>query len=225
METYKYYVGCDLGEVQDFSALSVIERNVVFHEERSVFISEYVARELIRFPQRTPYPDVVKQVKLIFENPYIKTYGELIVDQTGVGRPVIEMMEREGLSPIGITITGGHEVSKTVDGYNVPKKEIVSAFLVMAQSAQFHVSKKLKLAEDFRKELEAFKVKMNIRTGHEIYEGEGEHDDLVLSVAIALWYAHSFDPQMNTLESLSDSYDVDERRNREEYNPLTHGLG
>jgi len=223
VETYKYYVGCDLGEVQDYSTVSVIERNVVFHKERSVFISEYSVKELIRFPLRTPYPDVAKQVKVIFENPYISTYGELIVDQTGVGRPVIEMMEQEGLNPLGITITGGNDVLKTVDGYNVPKKSIVSAFLIMLQSAQVHVSNKLKLAKAFKKELEAFKVKINTRTGHEIYEGEGEHDDLVMCVAIPLWYAHSFDEQVRTLDSLADNYDSDEARNKE-WNPLTWGL-
>lgn len=220
METYKYYVGCDLGEVQDYSALSVIERNVVFHDERGVFISEYALRELIRFPKRTSYPNIVEQIKLIFENPYIKTYGELIVDQTGVGRPVMEMMVREGLNPIGVTITGGNKVTWVGGDANVPKSEIVSAFLVMAQTNQFHVSSKLKLAKDFQRELEAFKVKINKRTGNEVYEGDEEHDDLVMCVAIPLWYAHAYDSQMQTLDQISGSYDVDEKYNAR-YNPLS----
>ena len=225
MDTYKYYVGVDLGEVQDYSAVSVIERQINWREDRGVFLSDYYVRELIRFPKRTQYPQIVDKIKLIFENPYINTYGELIVDQTGVGRPVIEMMEREGLKPFGITITGGNTVVKTVDGCNVPKNNIVSAFLILAQSAQVHVASDLKLAKDFQREMEAFTVKINKKTGNQIYEGEGTHDDLVISVALPLWYAHEYDIQMQTVDRLTDDYDVDEKRNIEEYDPLTWGLG
>ena len=224
MESYKYYVGCDLGEVNDYSAASVIERSINYHEERGLFVSEYSVRELIRWPLQTPYPVVVDQVKTFFENPYIYAYGSLIVDKTGVGRPVIEMMQREGLSPLGITITGGNTVTQEDDGYNVPKKEIVSAFLIMAQTGQFHISGKLELAQDLKKELESFQVKINKNTGHEVYGGEGEHDDLVICIALPLWYAHKYDTQMQTLEQMSDAGGhIDEERNAK-YNYLTGQL-
>ena len=40
------------------------------------------------------------------------------------------------------------------------------------------------------RELAQFKVKINISTGHDSYEAwrEGDHDDLVLAVALACWY-------------------------------------
>jgi len=41
------------------------------------------------------------------------------------------------------------------------------------------------------KELDAFRVKVNIATGHDSYEAwrERDHDDLVLAIAFASWYA------------------------------------
>lgn len=222
MNEYKYYVGCDLGEVQDYSTISVIRRDIEWREDRGIFISTYLTTYLHRFPLRTPYPEVVEQIKTIFTEPYIAVYGTLIVDKTGVGRPVIEMMEREGLSPIGITVTGGNVVTRDSDGfgYHVPKGHLISAFLIMTQSGQFHVSGKLGLAKDLEKEMQAFKVKIKKNTGNEIYEGEGEHDDLVMCVALPLWYAHKYDEQTQTLDQLAENYGDDEEANKN-YNYLT----
>jgi len=225
MNEYKYYVGCDLGAAQDYSTVSVVERSIEWREDKGIFISTYLVKQLLRYPKRTSYPDVVDSIKTIFQHPYIESYGELIVDKTGVGRPVIEMMEREGLSPIGITITGGNTVTKDVEGhgYNVPKAHLISAFLIMAQSGQFHIAGGLPLAKALQKELEAFQVKIKRDTGHEIYEGEGEHDDLVICVALPLWYAHQFDEQTQTLDQLADNYDKDEQANKK-FNYLTGEL-
>lgn len=225
MDHYKYYIGVDLGEVNDYSALSVVERDIDWREDRSVFISTYKVSELIRFEKRTPYTHVVEQIKTIFTQPYIHEYGTLIVDKTGVGRPVVEMMEREGLSPIGITITGGNVVTKDSDGggYHVPKGNLISAFRIMAESGQFKISGELPLAKSFQRELEAFQVKIKRNTGNEIYEGDNEHDDLVICVALPLWYAHQYDAQMQQIDKLAEGYDKDEEENKK-YNYLTGEL-
>jgi hypothetical protein len=45
------------------------------------------------------------------------------------------------------------------------------------------------MMEQLVKELLNFRVKINISTAHDSYEAwrEGDHDDLVLSVALACW--------------------------------------
>ena len=42
-----------------------------------------------------------------------------------------------------------------------------------------------------KEELLNFKMKINVATGHDSYEAwrEGEHDDLVLAAALAVWAA------------------------------------
>jgi hypothetical protein len=49
---------------------------------------------------------------------------------------------------------------------------------------------KLPFREILLTELENFRVKINVNTGHETYEAwrEREHDDLVLATALACWY-------------------------------------
>ncbi len=57
------------------------------------------------------------------------------------------------------------------------------------------------LKDTLVKELLNFRVKINISTAHDSYEAwrEGDHDDLVLSVALACWAGERF---MEKLESV-----------------------
>jgi hypothetical protein len=57
------------------------------------------------------------------------------------------------------------------------------------QSRQLKIAQDMPLADTLKKELLNFKVKINIATGHDSYEAwrEGDHDDLVLAVAMACW--------------------------------------
>jgi hypothetical protein len=49
----------------------------------------------------------------------------------------------------------------------------------------------MRLVPELVKELETFNVKVNIRTAHDSYEAwrESDHDDLVLALALACWWA------------------------------------
>jgi hypothetical protein len=49
----------------------------------------------------------------------------------------------------------------------------------------------LPLAEVLGRELQQFRVKVNLATGNESFEAwrERDHDDLVLATALACWYA------------------------------------
>jgi hypothetical protein len=78
----EYFLGLDLGQAQDFTAISLLERSQ--KNEESPLI--YRLRHLERPKLGTPYPAVVERIKEIvsrLEN------VDLIVDATGCGAPVI----------------------------------------------------------------------------------------------------------------------------------------
>ena len=54
--------------------------------------------------------------------------ADLVIDRTGVGRPVFDIFEDMGLEPWGVTITAGR-TEKMVggDSWHVPKTELVGA--------------------------------------------------------------------------------------------------
>jgi hypothetical protein len=120
------------------------------------------------------------------------------LDHTGVGSPISELFEeRRQLTEPGhrntlvkINITGGLRPSKAIGGYNVPKRDLVLSLLRVFQQGRLKISGKLPLAHTFQDELLNFKVKISDE-GKDSYGAwrEGIHDDLVLSAAIASWFA------------------------------------
>jgi hypothetical protein len=216
-------IGVDLGQQRDYTAISVIEREHVpagpmyndeyHHRGRWIFGArqpvrlEYRVRHLERPTLGMPYPD---QVARIIE--LVKALGgevALVVDATGVGLPVTDMLwarlrrEIEGtdiyITRCNVTITGGDSVTRTDGGIRVPKRDLVSAPLVLMQNGQLKIAEGLSLRETLVKELLSFRVKIDISTAHDSYEAwrERDHDDLVLSVALACWagerYLHKLD--------------------------------
>ncbi len=179
-----FILGLDLGQVKDYTALGVLERDGSSKQDR-----KYQLRRLERLPLGTTYPAVVTHVKELMEKDPLRGHVLLVVDATGVGLPVIDLLNEEGLSPIGITITGGHKAEWGGYNYHVPKRDLVTNLQVLSQSGRLKIAESLPLARTFVNELLNFKVKINTR-GHDSYEAwrEGVHDDLVLAVSLAAWY-------------------------------------
>jgi hypothetical protein len=203
----RYFIGLDLGQAQDFTAISVVEVHPTQHIEqneemdqeynrpktRVVVVDDlplmYHVLHLERLPLGTPYPDIVVRVKEILNR--LPTGAELILDHTGVGRPVSDMFVQEGLTPVCVTITGGDTVNRDGLYFRVPKRDIVSVLAVAFQNKKLKIARDLPDAETLITELLNFKVKIST-SGHDQYEAwrEGQHDDLVLSVGLAMWAAH-----------------------------------
>jgi hypothetical protein len=222
-------IGLDLGQQRDYTAISVTERTLVSTGERyedyvynhkdkiygygldrrrvELFErvdAEYHVRHLERPPLGTPYPEVVERVLELIK--HLGGYSNLVVDATGCGRPVVDMLRQrhiEGLNgtdvkvrPCWIQITAGADVTKSADSgfLNVPKRDLISAALVLLQRGRLRIAESLALKDALVKELLAFRVKINISTAHDSYEAwrEGDHDDLVLSVALACWAGERF---------------------------------
>lgn len=198
----KYFFSVDLGTQKDYTAVSILERTPVgkpknalpgtpeFAVEEPKYSTLYRLRHLERFPLGMDYPSIVDRLRMMISHEKLHRQTALIVDATGVGLPVIQMMQQVGLDPIGITITGGTAVTKgTGMMYNVPKGELVSALNLVFQSRRIRIPTGIALKAEFMKELERFEVTMR-KTGN-TYEAAvaSIHDDLVLSVAMGCWYA------------------------------------
>jgi hypothetical protein len=120
----------------------------------------------------------------------------IAVDQTGVGRAIVEQIEvelekarndRPAVDLIGIQITGGH--AETVVSFgerNVAKVQLVST--LQAILPRLTVAKELPHSATLVAELKAFRVKITA-SRNDTFESwrEKDHDDLVLAVALALW--------------------------------------
>jgi hypothetical protein len=88
-----------------------------------------------------------------------------------------------------VIVTGGDSVTHGKGILRAPKRDLVNAPLVLLQRGQLKMAEGLALKDSLVKELLNFRVKINIATAQDSYEAwrEGDHDDLVLSVALACW--------------------------------------
>jgi hypothetical protein len=124
----------------------------------------------------------------------------LVVDQTGVGRPVIDMLERPFWSMRethpnleGITIHGGRSSGRSEDGHgwSVSKLDLVGAIQAALGEGRLRIVQKLQHADLLRKELQDFRVRLSA-VGHESFEARsGQHDDLILALAMPIWFAEN----------------------------------
>ena len=117
-----------------------------------------------------------------------------LVDKTGIGASVVDSLVQAGLSPIAVTIHGGSAASRDDYGYRVPERDLVSAVQVLMQNGRLRIAGGLPLAETLRSELLNFRLKTDPKTAHDSYEHwqEADHDDLVLTAAMACWFRQWF---------------------------------
>ena len=174
--------------------------------------TEYHLRHLERPALGTPYPEIVSLVLRRLETPPLTGATALVVDATGVGRPVVDLLRfdkrlRAPMTPV--TITGGDSVTHEGSEYHVPKRDLVGALQVLLQTGALKIAAGVPLAQTFLAEMLNFKATINLR-GHDTYEAgaggpgdawrEGKHDDLVLAVALACWYAERPQPNFRFLD-------------------------
>ncbi len=169
--------GLDIGQRNDWTALAVIEED----EDRSLTL---VALERVR---HKPYPEVAQ---LVADTMAELAGAKLLVDVTGVGRPVTDQLTALKVPHLRVNIHGGSAVTTLDDGtLSVPKRDLIAALVVGFEGKTLRIAAGLAHASSLEEEADAFRMKVSA-SGHDAYNArEGEHDDLLLAVALPVWWA------------------------------------
>lgn len=201
-QTEAVFLGLDLGRAQDYSALSITARKWFTPSADDVdpkrMMSRYYVMYMRRFELNTPYEIVEQEVARIWGLPEMMgTRNWAIGDMTGVGAPIMEGIRKKRVPMIGVVITGGEVTSQPQPNeYHVPKQALVTQLVKLAQSGRLKVMKGVRYQPEFREELSAFGYKINKASSTVSYESieNAVHDDLVISVALATWFAEGYAP-------------------------------
>lgn len=164
-----------------------VERRAPFHVH---------IRLLQRFPLHTPYPRIVDRVADLTERLRGQGAPVLVVDHTGVGRAVVDLFKAAQLKvpmwPVTIATSAMGQAKRDPHSldWTVPKKDLVGVLQTLAHSDRLKVSQSLPEARILADELTSFRMKYTA-AANVTYEAwrEGDHDDLVLAVAMACWAA------------------------------------
>jgi hypothetical protein len=183
----QYFSGLDLGQQADFSALVTLEQRRIPDPDCSgQTVNRFDVRLIHRWELRTPYPKIVEDLHEWYERSPLKG-TTLVVDGTGCGRPVVDMIRSQKIAANvrAYTITAG----STPGDETVPKIDLVGAVSAALQTSRLRIAERLSLASALGRELETFRVKVTADR-NETFAAlrEKDHDDLVIALALAVWY-------------------------------------
>jgi hypothetical protein len=198
----EYFLGLDLGQPGDYTALAALEA-----EEEPDGCRSLGVRHLQRWPLGTSFTQIAADLKALLTRPPRPEPPHdapplagcvLAVDGTGSGPPVLEFFRAARL-PADLRcvfVTAGRQESRDDDGcYHVPKQSLMATLQVLLESRRLQICPGIPLAAGLAKELSSFGARgATART--ETFEGwrEREQDDLVLAVALAAWIAEKAPP-------------------------------
>ena len=188
-------IGLDVGQVRDPSAIAIVEGAetqgewdpAVFAHRKEVGLR---LRYLERVPLGTPYAGVVERVREMTRSAELAGRCRLVVDATGVGRPVVELLRGGdlGCEVMPVIVTGGEMETMAQGYYRVPKRDLITGVQVLLQNGELQIAAGLEQGAALLREMAEMRVKVTAE-GNEQFGSwrEGEHDDLVFAVALACW--------------------------------------
>ncbi|HUW11100.1 MAG TPA: hypothetical protein VM537_15330 [Anaerolineae bacterium] len=193
-----YFIGVDIGRTMDHSAVCVLARRMEVADPENprveVMYPMYYATYMRQLDIGTPYYVLIEELDRLWRLPaLIATRNAMIIDQTGVGAPIVEAVRKDKkIAPcIGVVFTGGERATQTMDNeYHVPKAELVSTLVHTTQRGRIKLLPGLEHEQEYFDQLAVFGYKVNRETGNISYEAlqQQVHDDLVVATALALWY-------------------------------------
>lgn len=156
-----YTIGVDLGQMDDYTVITVIDRDT---------------HELVHF-DRFRNIDYPLQKEHIIAKAKRYNNARVIIDATGVGKPIYQDLGKSGVFVEDFTFTGKS------------KEELIGNLIVFINEGYI----KIPNIPDLVDELKAFEyIYINEKTGEKLrntrYSApKGFHDDCVMSLALAVW--------------------------------------
>jgi len=169
---HRYVMGVDLAEAEDFTAIAIIDKNTnhVVHFDRF---------------QKRDYP---LQKEHIIQKARRYNNARVVIDATGIGRPVYEDLRRAGVFVEDFVFSGRS------------KEELIGKLIVFIEEKYVRIPDIPVLVE----ELKAFEYQyINPKTGENLKNikygaPKGYHDDCVIALALAVWLLNPEKPVVKT---------------------------
>jgi len=201
------YIGLDLGKAADYTAVAAVQavkERLECNDSAGMpmFGTFLHCRHLHRYQLNTMYTEIVDDMASMVNHPELKRDGYLLIpDATGVGAPVIELLAQRKIKQMPIYIIGlGKEHVDEDSGYMlIPKRDLITNLVVAFETSQIKFAKGLEYERLITDELTNFRMKKT-KAANDIFEArEGEHDDLVLALSLAVYFAkrHRWTAQAN----------------------------
>jgi hypothetical protein len=187
----RYVMGLDFGGAGEPTGFAVMEEPAVEESQTGEPLTEpeYHFRHVQRFPPGTSYHQIIDDVLDAADQPPLQK-SPVVVDLTAVGRGVLDRLRRGKVPVVPTWVTAGHAVQKVEHGgWQVPKKELVTAVQMALQTRRLKIAPEMSDADLLVRELGGFRLSRVSTSDVDAEWRVGRHDDLVFAVALTCWYA------------------------------------
>lgn len=186
-------VAADIASVSDYTAAAVLA--VSPDDPRRYWLAS-----LSRW--RDKYPVTVSRLVALAR---LHPDAVLVIDATGVGRPVLDSLRAAlpARAVWGVTITGGKGVNRgqEANDLSVPKQDIVGAVQVLLQEKRLQWPREIPLLRELQGEFAKFRMQTT-KALNPTFGAETGHDDLVLAVGLGCWLGEHLPKPLADVEGL-----------------------
>lgn len=180
-----FIISLDPAQLRDWSALAVVDMRYRPEEKRFGYDLVAMARK-----QGLPYDQIVDWVSRIYHKPEFNRQQppELVVDSTGVGVAVVDMLHTKGLRLKAVTITSGESFSQKGSIFHVGKARLIGTFLGAFDGGKVQVNPNMPIWPQLEKEMLSYRAEISAQGRAKFEAEEGEHDDMIFALAQAIWF-------------------------------------
>jgi phage terminase large subunit-like protein len=158
----EYYAGLDLGKLQDHSAIAIIQKD----QETLKLIYTH------EFPLETAYTEVIATTTHINTQFHLQ---KLLIDQTGIGEPILEALTEQNIPTEGATLTQD------------TKAELLTHLKLTMQQQRLAIPYDKKLCQQINDQQYAYAKGGKLAFSHP----PNTHDDQLWALALAAYAARN----------------------------------
>ncbi len=187
-----YILSLDPAQLRDWSALCAVKMYISAKKLapfQGRFEYDLVA---MNRKQNLPYDEIVdwswNTYRLPAFNEGVAQPPVFVLDATGVGVAVRDMMRVKGIPVKPITITLGETITRQGPSIHLGKARLIGKFLGAFDSGKVHVNPSMAIWPQLEHEMLACRAEMSVQGRAKFSAPENEHDDMLFSLALAVWY-------------------------------------
>ena len=180
-----FILSLDPAQLRDWSALCAVDMQ--YNQAQRRFHYNLVA---MNRKQGLPYDQIVDWVVKTIKNPAFgqQKPPEFILDATGVGVAVRDMIRAKGIRMKAITITAGEAFSRQGNFIHIGKARLIGKFLGAFDGGKVQVNPNMPIWPAVEREMLAFRAEMSTQGRVKLEAEQGENDDMLFALAMAVWY-------------------------------------
>lgn len=206
----RYWVGADLGQANDYSAVCVVKDQALPVSNGNEIIIGPRERTVVYADKfkGVSYVDVVDHLIKLRNAPPFGGKSELVIDGTSIGRVVSDMLWDQGVDHNAVQMTGGQEWRRSGRYVNASKTLMIENLAVLFASGDLKFAHDLLLRKEIEEDLASFTTQTTAAGNQIITQSRNTsgHGDLGIGLIVAGFASQYLAPQKIQVSRLVGMY-------------------